>query len=231
MEQGLEAQGENSRGPPPAPELVLALGISVCFLTPSRSEYRLSACFLGSPVLSVRACLCSPRQLREGLTCWCPCGRCCPGLAWRLPQGGHLARGVSCILLPHHPRRAPWRSPRARFVECEPDTAESAVAPPQTHMSRTTLPTSPEGTMPTLLCWMWPGPWSPPVLGVGPRKWPRWALECRLGVRGPGCEGALLLGITIRLEDRRSWVKDTAWGSKTRAVSGRGWVAGLLVPA
>ena len=60
------------------------------------------------------------------------------------------------------------------------------------------------------------------MLRVGPGRWPRWALECRLGVRGPGCEGTLLPGITIQLEDRRSWVRDTAWGSKTRAVSRQG---------
>ena len=230
MEQGLKAQGENSRSPPPTPGFMLALGISVCLLTPSRSEHGCSTCFSDSPVLSTRACLWSPRQLRECLPCCCPCGRCCPGLAGRLPQGGRLSWVFPASHIPISPgRHSPWCSPRSRFVECEPHTAESAAAcsvasvmPPQTHLSRTTLPRSPEGMMPTLLCWMRPGPWSPPVLRAGPGKWPRWVLECRLGVRGPGCEGALLPGITIQLVDRRSWVRDTAWGSKTRAVSWQG---------
>lgn len=76
--------------------------------------------------------------------------------------------------------------------------------------------------MPTLLCWTWPGRRGLPVLRAEPGRWLCWALECRLGVRGSRLRGALLLGTTIWLEDRCSWVRDTVWGSKTRAVSQQG---------
>ena len=77
---------------------------------------------------------------------------------------------------------------------------------------------------------MWPGLWRLPVLRVGPGRWPRWALECRLGVRGPGCEGTLLPGSPSSWKTGDPGSGTPRGGLRPGLCPGRGWATRLSVP-
>ena len=132
---------------------------------------------------------------------------------------------------------APWCSPRSCFVECESHTAESAVAccvasvtPPQTHVSRTTLPRSPEARC------------RPCCAGRGQD-----AGACLSSERSPGggCAGPWNAGWGsggLGCEGPCSWGPPSGWktgapgsgtpcgGLRPGLCPSRGWVMRLMVP-